>query len=43
MAKPTAKVDNIPKAANAIPNIPNNEWATKAVKARNIIGIMVLR
>lgn len=43
IANPTANVDNIPKAANAIPNIPNKECATNAVIARNIIGTIVLR
>lgn len=41
IANPTAKVDNIPIAAKATPNMPNNLIATKEVKPNKIIGTMV--
>lgn len=38
IANPTAKVESIPKAPKAIPNIPNKVWQINDVIANNITG-----
>jgi len=40
MANPTAKVDNIPKAPKAIPNIPKRVWQMNEVTANKMTGII---
>jgi len=37
------RVDNIPRAASATPNIERRVYETKAVKERKMMGMMVER
>eukprot|EP00450_Noctiluca_scintillans_P039925 CAMPEP_0194476786 /NCGR_PEP_ID=MMETSP0253-20130528/629_1 /TAXON_ID=2966 /ORGANISM="Noctiluca scintillans" /LENGTH=49 /DNA_ID=CAMNT_0039315683 /DNA_START=1 /DNA_END=150 /DNA_ORIENTATION=- len=41
MVNPIVSVPSMPKAPNATPNMPHNEWATRIVMPRLTTGMMV--